>query len=215
MRRLAVWLMMLAVLMPGRVSAEGPERESAFLEALTQEEAVRAALSRHPKIHQAQARMDQARARLSESRRWFRPRISVSAGERLDTEGHRAGIQISHDLDDLWNHSKVRNAEAELAISEQDLFLTRQAVVEEVVSAYSRWALAREERQRISRRIVHARRALHHAHQKYEEGLISRAQLTELEQSLDTAQQAQQETFARLVQSAVRLRQAMGELGVL
>jgi len=62
---------------------------------------------------------------------------------------------------------------------------------------------------------VRARRALHHAHEKYEEGLISRAQLTELEQSLETAQQAREETFARLVQSAVRLRQAMGELGIL
>lgn len=215
MKRLFVWLIMIAVLMPCGVFAEAQLRESAFLEALTQEEAVRTALSHHPKIHQAQARVDQARAGLSESRRWFRPRISVSAGERLDTEGHRAGIQISHDLDDLWNHSKVRDAEAELAVAEQDLFLTRQVVVEEAVSAYSTWALAREERQRISRRIVRARRALHHAHQKYEEGLISRAQLTELEQSLETAQQAQGETFARLVQSAVRLRQAMGELGVL
>jgi outer membrane protein TolC len=159
--------------------------------------------------------MDQARARLSESRRWFRPRIAVYAGERLDIEGHRAGIQISHDLDDLWNRSKVRDAEAELAVSEQELFLTRQAVVGEAVSAYSAWALAREERQRIARRIGRARRALQHAPEKYEEGLISRAQLTESEQSLETAQQAQQETFARLVQSAVRLRQAMGELGIL
>ncbi len=215
MKWLSAWLMALVVLNPGMVFAEGQPRESAFLEALTQEEAVRIALSHHPKIHQAQARMDQARARLSESRRWFRPRIAVYAGERLDTEGHRAGIQFSHDLDDLWNRSKVRDAEAELAVSEQDLFLTRQMVVEEAVSAYSAWALAREERQRIARRIVRVRRALHHAHEKYEEGLISRAQLTELEQGLDTAQQAQQETFARLVQSAVRLRHAMGELGIL
>ncbi len=215
MKRFPVWLIMFVVLMPGRSAAEGQPRESAFLEALSQEEAVQAALTHHPKIHQAQARIDQARARLSESRSWFRPRIAVYAGERLDTGGHRAGIQISHDLDDLWNRSKVRDAEAELAVAEQDLFLTRQAVVEEAVSAYSTWALAREERQRIARRIVRARRALGHAHEQYEEGLISRAQLTELEQSLDTAQQAQEETFARLVQSAVRLRQAMGELGVL
>ncbi len=215
MKQFSVWLAMLAVLIPGRTFAEERPRESVFLEALTQEEAVRTALTHHPKIHQAQARVDQARARLSESRRWFRPRIAVYAGERLDTEGHRAGIQFSHDLDDLWNRSKVRDAEAELTVSEQDLFLTRQTVVGEAVSAYSAWALAREERQRIARRIMRARRALHHAHQKYEEGLISRAQLTELEQGLETAQQAQQETFARLVQSAVRLRQAMGELGIL
>ncbi|GEM_PF-1950845 len=215
MKRLSVWLMMFVILIPGRSFAEGQPHENAFLEAITQEEAIRVALVRHSKIHRGQARVDQARARLSESRRWFRPRIAVYAGERLDIEGHRAGIQFSHDLDDLWNHSKVRDAEAELAIAEQDLFLTRQAVVEEAVSAYSTWALAREERQRIARRIVRARRALHHAHQKYEEGLISRAQLTELEQSLETAQQAREATFARLVQSAVRLRQAMGELGVL
>lgn len=56
-----------------------------------------------------------------------------------------------------------------------------------------------------------ARRALHHSHEKYEEGLILRAQLAESEQNLETAQQTQQETFARLVQSAVRLRQMGGE----
>lgn len=184
------------------------------LEFLTQAEAVRVALVHHPKIHQAQARLDQARARLSEARRWFRPRIAVYAGERLDTQGHRAGIQISHDLDNLWNRSKIHDAEAELVVSEQDLFLTRQAVVEETVSAYNAWTLARGECKRIARRIGSVRRALRHAHEQYEEGLISRAQLTELEQKLDTAQQAQEESSARLVQSAVRLRQAMGELGV-
>lgn len=215
MKRLLVLLTALAVLMPDPVFADGQPRESAFLEALSQEEAVRAALIHHPKICQAQARVNQAKVRLSESRRWFRPQIAVYAGERLDTEGHRAGIQISHDLDDLWNRSRVRDAEAELAVAEQNLFLTRQGVVQEAVSAYSAWALAREERQRIVRRIMRARRALRHAHEKYEEGLISRAQLTELEQSLETAQQAQAETFARLIQSAVRLRQAMGELGIL
>ncbi len=215
MKSLPVWLVGFLLLAPAAANAETPHHASVPLESLTQEEAVHLALEPHPKIHKAQAHVEQVRVRLTEARRWFRPRISVYAGERIDTEGHRVGIQFSHDLDELWNRSKTLEAESELAIAEQEFVLTRQAVVEEAVSAYHTWVLAREDRRHLSHSVRRSRRALTHGHQQYEEGLLSRAQLNELEQALENAQRAHQEAYAKLVQSAVRLRQAMGELGLL
>lgn len=215
MRRALAWLLGFLLTAPAVALAGTHSHPTVLLESLTQEEAVHLALEHHPKIYKAQAHVEQVQVRLAEARRWFRPRISVYAGERIDTEGHRVGIQFSHDLDELWNRSKAREAESELAIAEQELVITRQAVVEEAVSAYNGWLLARDERHHLSRRVRRSRRALTHGHEQYEEGLLSRAQLTELEQSLENAQRAHQESYAKLVQSAVRLRQAMGELGLL
>lgn len=196
-----------------RLQSDLDAGSSAHLESLTQEEAVRTALERHPYIQRAQARVAQARTRLADARHWFRPKVSVYAGERLDAERHRIGIQITHDLDDLWNWSRARIAEAELVVAEQDLTLTRHETVAETVAAHNGWILAREERRRMARRVEHARQALARGRERYEEGLISRAQLADLEQTLETAERLHQEAFARLIQSAVRLRQSMGELG--
>ena len=214
MKRFLAGILSILLFFPGAPTA-GARMQTAHLESLTQEEAVETALSRHPRVQKARTQVERARTRLSEAHRWFHPRIAFYAGERLDVEGHRVGIQLSQELDDVWNRSKIRDAEAELVLAEQDLSLTCQTVVEEAVSAYHTWLRVREEYRRASRRVPRVRHDLAHAWDQYEEGLISRAQIRELEQSLENAERAYGETFAHFIQSAVRLRQAMGELGVL
>ena len=212
---LALWLVLIFLLLSAtRVFGESAP-QTAFLESLSQAEAVETALENHPRIHRAQARVRQAEARLAESRRWFRPRLSLYAGERLDADSHRVGVQVSHDLDALWDRSKARDAEQELTVAEQEMALTRQEVVQELVAACEGWTLARGEWERSSRRVRLAQRALEHGQEKHEEGLISSSKLTDLEQAVETAQHEQEESFSRFVQAAVRYRQALGELGVL
>ncbi len=190
-----------------------PAWATEHLESLNQEEVVQIALAHHPQIERAQAKARQAQARLEEAKRWFRPNISVYAGERLDTEGHRVGVQFSQDLDSLWDRSRQRQAAAELEIVEQDLALTRQSVVSEAVAAYSAWDSARTGRQRAELRVRRFRAALKHLRGRYEEGLATQAQVRRLEESLEEAERSQGKASGDLMQAAVRLRQAMGELG--
>lgn len=212
---LALWAALIFLLLSAARAFGEPAPQTAHLESLTQAEAVETALRHHPKIHRAQARVRQAEARLAESRRWFRPQLSLYAGERLDSDSHRVGVQVSHDLDALWDRSKTRDAEQELAMAEQDLALMRQAVVQELVASCEGWTLARGEWERSSQRVRRAQRALEHGQEQHDEGLIASARLAELEQAVETAQHDQEEGFSRLVQAAVRYRQALGELGVL
>ncbi len=181
--------------------------------SLTQAEVVRAALANHLKIAQAEAQVQQARHQLDAARRWFRPQLSLSAGERLDQDGHRVGVQVSQDLDALWDRSRVHEAQAMLIESEQALELVRQTVVTEAVAAHDAWVLAQLERWRNERRRDRAREALQRAQQQYDDGLISAARFAELEQMLEDAERSVTEASLRLGQATLRVRQAMGELG--
>ena len=183
------------------------------LESLSQEEVVRIALAHHPHIERAQAKTRQAQSRLEEAKRWFRPNISVYAGERLDTEGHRVGVQFSQDLDSLWDRSRRSQAAAELEIAEQDLALIRQSVVGEAVAAYNAWIVARTGRRHAELRVTRFRSALERVRARYEEGLATQEQVRRTEESLEEAERSQEKSFGDLMQAAVRLRQAMGELG--
>lgn len=190
-----------------------PARAEEPLETLTREQVVQQALACHPAIVSAEARVTQAQARLASARRWFRPQLSVSAGERFETARHRFGIQVSHDLDALWDRTAVRQAAAELTVAEQALALTRQTTVADAAAAYDAWILARLGQQRAARRLTRAQEAVAHGRTQYDDGLIAVSHLRELEKAVEEAEDATAETSARLYQAALKLRQAMGALG--
>ncbi len=210
-----VWLLLLLMLfMVLSASARGAEIPSVVdhLESLTREEAIRHALDHHPKLAQAGAHLRQAEARLAEVRRWFRPNISVYAGRRFDQDSQRFGVQVSQDVDALWDRSRQRQAEAAVAALEQEQRLTRQAVVEEAAGAYDGWILARMDLRRRRAERSRAALALQRAREQYDEGLISASRLAELEKSLEESERSAAEAFAHLSRAALRLRHAMGEV---
>lgn len=210
---LAVLIVPLWVLRPA-FSVEDPVALDLLLELLTKGKAIERGLVDHPDIAKARARLDRARVRLDENKRWFRPKVSMYAGERLDADRHRFGIQFSHDLDALWNHAPVREAEADLVIAEQELILTRQAVVKEVSAAYEACLLARMKAGQAALRRDRCVRELDRGRNQYEEGLIPGGRLAELEKSLEEADREAMSSSGEIAQAMLRLRQAMGAVGV-
>ena len=210
--RLGLLLLWPAVFVRSAYPAELPSAVE-HLESLTPEEAVRQALEAHPKLAKAEAHLRQAQVRLAEASRWFRPNVSLYAGERLDADRHRFGIQVSQDIDALWDRSKQQAAGAEVSAAQQDLLIARQEAVREVSAAYDGWILAKLNAHRAALRRTHARTILEHAREQYDEGLIAASRLAELEKSSDEAERASAESCAHLSEAALRLRQAMGEVG--
>ncbi len=205
--------MMLLVSVVSSARASEPAPATDHLESLTKKEAVAQALRSHPKLAKAEAHLRQADSRLVESRRWLRPSVSIYAGRRFDLDSHRFGVQVSQDIDGLWDHSKQQEAQAQVCVAQQDLLIARQEVVREVSTAYDGWILVKLNAHRAALRRVHAHKVLEHARGQYDEGLIAASRLAELEKSSDEAERASAESFAHLSEAALRLRQAMGEVG--
>ena len=209
---LAAFVIPLWVLRPA-FSADDAITLDLLLKVLPQETAVERGLTRHPTIVKAKARVDQARVRLDEHKRWFRPKISLYAGERIDADRRRFGIQFSHDLDALWDRAPAREAEAELAIAEQELFMTQQAVVKEVSQACEACLLARMKAVQAAIHRDRCSQELDRGRNQYEEGLLSKERIAGLEKSLEEADHEIMKSSIEITQAILRLRQAMGEMG--
>ena len=170
------------------------------------DEAIARALAHSPEVAMAEAKVAQADAQLRSAKHgWFRPQVSVYAGDSIFSGTMRGGIQVTQDLDRLLtlNRDEVRQAHHALLLARQELILAKERVVRHTQEA---WATSQRLDALTHRRAqaVWRREQLYHLTQTpFEVGAVSLDHLLGTQQALAQAEQD-------LLEAQLALRTAQG-----
>ena len=175
---------------------------------------IQRALAHSQEVAIAQARVAAAEDALRSAKHgWFRPQISVYAGESAATGATRAGIQVSQDIDRLLtrNRDEVRQAEHRLTIAQQELTRMEQSVTREVCDARRRVQLL-ERVVALKAQAVQSRAAIVSlAQTQFDHGAVSLERLLSAKQAAAQAQQELWQTRGDVQQARVALAQLLGD----
>ena len=175
---------------------------------------VQRALAHSPEVAIARARVEEAEDALRGAKRgWFRPQISVYAGESAATGATRAGIQVSQDVGRLFtlNRDEVRQTDHRLLIAKQELIHAQQAVIRQVYEAKLRVRLLEQQITQRRQTVAAREQVVVLTQTQFTAGAVSLERLLAVQQAAAQAQQELRKTENEWQQARAVLTQLLGE----
>ena len=180
------------------------------------DDAIARALAHSSEVAMAEAKVSYTEAQVRAARRgWFRPQVSVFAGDSVVTAKMRAGIQVTQDLDRLLtlNRDEVRQAEHALILAQQELILAKERVTRQVSDAHLQLQHLDQLIHRRAQTVMDRDTIYHLVQTQFEVGAVPLEHLLATQEALASAEQRLLEAQLELSKAEFAFAQLLGDAG--
>ena len=178
------------------------------------DEALRRAFIHSPEITMADAKVSYAESQVRAAKHgWFRPQVSVYAGDNVLTGTMRGGIQVTQDLDRLLtlNRDEVRQAQHALLLARQELALTKARVTRQVHDTWTTYQRLESLTHLRAQAVIQRERVYLLTQTQFDVGAVSLEPLLTTQQALLQAEQGLFEAQLDLGNAHAAFAQLIGE----